>query len=223
VRVLAPTLTLRPASATTPPSSTVTPATTAAPATTAPAAAAEPSTATPPGTTAIPPSACTSSGTHSYSGDGIAFAYPSCWEAATYNEPNSFDSYLIDLSSQPLHDPCQTINSPGGGQESECSWPVEQLRPAGIVVVWGQGNMPGWTIAKQPRKAVTVAGQPAREQVSGPGNCSSIVGDEEIDVSIQDPTIDNGFYFMSACLREPDLATMEAQVHQMLNTATING
>lgn len=239
VEMLAPPMTTQPTVATQPSTTGPSPATTVK---AAPPPVRPPASTTPAGTSAAgatrnraaastlprpvrstpPPAPCTSSGQGAFSGSGISFTYPACWGSAEYQEPSSFDTYLVDLAAQAMHDPCQAVSS-GASQGTECGWPVDQLDPAGIVLMWGTGGMPGWSLDQSPGTPRTIGGHPAREQISTPGNCTDIHGDESIDVVIQRSSADHTFYFMNACIRGPGDGLMADQVERMLGAVSITG
>jgi len=149
-----------------------------------------------------------------YDGNGLRFDYPSCWTPVHNVEVSSFSSSLVDLSNEPMQDPCTTTAS-----SSECGWPLTKLAPYGVLIRWSSNGFPGWSLQQAPGTALTVGGLPAREQVSQPGTCGSIGADETIAVDAADTTAFN-YYAMTACLRGPDLAQPASQVQQMLTSTT---
>jgi hypothetical protein len=155
-----------------------------------------------------------------YNGEGVRFKHPSCWTATSFAEVSSFSDSLVDLSNQPMHDPCTRTTSPsGGGLETECGWPLTSLDPGGILVRWSSDGSPTWRIENQPGTSLTVAGRPAREQITEPGDCGSIGADETISVEVE-RTVQDNFYEMMACFQGPDLKETASQVQEMIDSTT---
>ena len=141
--------------------------------------------------------------------DRVTFAYPSVWETHQYLEDqSSFSLSVVFVASQALHDPCTTTHStpPGPVESRVCvGYAVDRLDPDGVYLVWsrvGAPRIPGQSV-KHPGSPITVGGQPGIIDVQRPGTCSSIGGDESIDL-IVDPDASNN-WIMQACLRGPDL------------------
>jgi len=149
-----------------------------------------------------------------YDGNGLRFDYPTCWTAAHNVEVSTFSTSIIDLSNEPMHDPCTTTAS-----STVCGWPLTKLAADGVLVRWSSNGKPGWRLQQDPGTSLTVGGLAARKQVSQPGDCGSIGADETIAVEAARSALYN-YYAMTACLRGPDLTQAASQVQQMLTSTT---
>jgi hypothetical protein len=156
-----------------------------------------------------------------YERNGLRFDRPPCWTATSFAERTAFSNSLVDLSNQPLRDPCTQTTSPSeGGPATDCTWPVTNLLPGGVWVHWSSNGSPTWKLENQPGTSLTVAGLPAREQITKPGTCGPIGADETITVEVGEPIQDN-FYEMMACLRGPELNNTARQVQAMVDSTTV--
>jgi len=162
-----------------------------------------------------PASTCDSPSTWAiYDGNGLRFDYPTCWTPVHNDEVSTFSTSLVDLSNEPMQDPCTTTAS-----SSECGWPLTNLVTDGVLVRWSSNGTLGWSLQQDPGTSLTVGGLAAREEVSQPGDCGSIGADETIAVEAARTAPDN-YYAMTACLRGPDLTQTASQVQQMLTSTT---
>jgi hypothetical protein len=156
-----------------------------------------------------------------YQGEGLRFVHPPCWRAVHYRQMSSFSSSLVDLSNQPMHDPCRTTTT-SSGKLTVCREPVTRLAPDGILVLWSTNGAPRWRLDRQPGTPLTVGGRPAREFIAGPGSfCTTIGADESIAVAVAQTVPDN-YYAMTACLRGPDLAAAVSEVKAMIASTTFS-
>jgi hypothetical protein len=71
------------------------------------------------------------SNTTVYDGNGLRFERPTCWTPVHNNEVSTFSSSLVDLSNEPMQDPCMTTR-----YSSACGWPLTNL-----VTRWGPGSL----------------------------------------------------------------------------------
>lgn len=99
-----------------------------------------------------------------------------------------------------------------------CHWPLRALAPDGALVEWATTRI----LVPRPRdgQPITMNGRTEQLSIQRTG-CEAIGGDEAIKVWVPVPgpsaTLSNIEVF--ACLRGPDLATTEAQVRRMLESA----
>ncbi len=134
-----------------------------------------------------------------YRGHGIVFRYPADWRYRRRGFYSHMTSPVVDLASQPTRNPCT---------EHGCGFPVRRLRPGAVVVMWDQG---GGLILPSQRPAVGVHLRVL------PRGCRALGGDEELAAQV---VLRGGrVYEAEACLRGPDLAMHEREVHAMLASA----
>lgn len=138
-----------------------------------------------------------------YTGSSIAFSYPAAWR---YHEPGwvgSIAHNFMDLSAQPMGDPCHTH-----GNETDCGLPVRKLRPNGVIVVWVADLLHTPAYRPLPARRVTV---------SRPGSCRRVGGTETMSGHLV--TRARVAFMVTACLRGPHLAANEAAVRAMVASA----
>jgi hypothetical protein len=141
----------------------------------------------------------------------VEFQYPTGWAAAQPNVPATLHVHpMIYLSVQPTRNPCRTT-----GAETSCGWPIARLRPGGVLVVWENRGYPGWSLQSTPGAPIRVGGRRAHRQVSRPGACAEIGGDETVQVAIERPLAGN-WTAVTACLRKPNLAAGERELGGVL-------
>lgn len=138
--------------------------------------------------------------------------YPSGWQVARYDVPNSFYQAIAFLGPQPMPDPC--IRS---GSSGTCSnWPPVQLPPNGIVVGLWSDSTPGWSFDPTVGQSVSIGGHTATLEVRAPDDgCKAVGGDEEVVVMIP-MTVKWNWWELDACLRGPDHTFGEGLVREML-------
>jgi hypothetical protein len=161
----------------------------------------------------------TSSRWPTYNGEDVRFRYPPCWRPVRSHDTSSFTSSLVDLSTQPIADPCKSTVV-GASKTTKCGFPITHLQPEGVLVRWTSNTFPGWTLAKVHGRALSIGGRPAREQVSRPGLCHSIGAAETITVNISRRAA-GSYYQMMACLATPSLSEAAGRVQSMLTTTVL--
>lgn len=87
----------------------------------------------------------------SFSDSYLKFYYPTCWNAVSYSEFETFSTPVVDLSNQVTHNPCKTV-----GIRTSCGWPVAELAPAHVLVLWAANGEPGWTLNRAAGATTTV-------------------------------------------------------------------
>ena len=149
----------------------------------------------------------------------VRFDYPSGWSAKTYQESSSFSAAIVFLSNRELHVPCVKHNT-AGGYSVTCTPPLSHLGYDGVYVQWSVNGFPGWTLANQRGRPISVSGRPARESVvSSHPDC---MGDSQQDIDVVIArTVAYNFYRMFACLSGPDLSREHSEVQAMLSSTKI--
>jgi hypothetical protein len=144
-----------------------------------------------------------------YSSSYVTFDYPAGWKALRFRRPLELHSFpLVYLSTQAIHSPCSTK-----GNATTCGWPLERLRPGGVLAVWQLPYAPPCPGCTGPTGTpVKVGGRRATRKVTAGGACRAIGADRTIDVMVK-----NSVEFM-ACLRGPNLAQNERRVDALLKS-----
>jgi hypothetical protein len=141
----------------------------------------------------------------------VRFRHPAAWAAAEPKASALHFHPMLYLGVQPTRNPCATTTN-----EVRCGWPVSELRPGGVLVVWENRGYPGWTLASARGASTHVGGRAARRLVSRPGACAAIGADETVQVAIKRPGMDGNWTAITACLRAPKLAANERQLDALL-------
>jgi hypothetical protein len=152
--------------------------------------------------------------TRAYSSAGVAFHYPAAWQVSpkAWRWTSTFSSLVTYLSTQPMRDPCTTTST-----ETTCAPPLGALVPGAILVTWTRESTPGWTLAKQAGHRTTLAGRPAKIEVSRPGSCHYLGASETVTAQIALAAKSSSIR-MQACLKGSTAAAMETRVRTMLAT-----
>jgi hypothetical protein len=150
---------------------------------------------------------------------GLMFSYPAVWQAATWNDDVSNNSWMIvALSTTEQHDPCVSSLTIGGSMvQSICHQPVVALPPGRMLVTWTEHGLRNW---HEPVMTTLVGGRRASETQAMESWCKGLGGTATITVVIPRSLADN-WYEMDACLRGPGLPASEAQVAAMLRSVQI--
>jgi len=149
--------------------------------------------------------------------DFVSFRYPAPWTTSVWKEQVPHFQPMVYVSSQATHDPCRTSAS-GRSTTVACDWPVTRLSRGGVLVKWENKGFPGMSVARFPGLADRVDGRLAKVSIARPGSCRSVGADETMTISIARPLAAN-WTEVSACLRGPNLAAHEAQIHALLSSA----
>lgn len=141
--------------------------------------------------------------------------YPSCWTRRSYVEESMMSNVIAFLSNQPTHRPCTTTHS-GTDTTVRCGYPVTALKNGGVLVMFINGGMPGWSIAKATGERLVVDHRVTRETVTHhpPG---SIHATEEVSIYIEAATSDN-YYELTAFFRGPGVADDQRLLENMLKS-----
>lgn len=182
-----------------------------------------PDTATPPSPATTPTADATRRGALiDASAAGWSFERPQNWVRWLPNEHDPMTSGpMIYLSTDPLLRSCAVLpdyspNPPDSGGYA-CSWPLASLSPGGVFVEWMNERL----LAPMPTdgEPIEVNGAPTYLQIEQPGACGEIGADETMSLLIRmgQPTPLSNVALI-ACLRGPDLATLEQQVRDLLTS-----
>lgn len=154
-----------------------------------------------------------------FTGSGLMFRYPADWQAATWTDDVSENSWMIvALSTTRQQDPCDSSLTLGLSKiNTVCQQPVVALPPGRVLVTWSEHGLRNW---HKPLATMLVSGRLATETNSMAGWCKSLGGTETITVVIPRSLADN-WYEMDACLRGPGLTNSETQIAAMLSSVQI--
>jgi hypothetical protein len=141
--------------------------------------------------------------------------FPSCWTLHNYVEESMMSNVMAFLSNQPTHPPCVTTGA-ATKTTVRCGYPIKSLRNGGVLVIFINGGMPGWTIANQTGKRLVVDHHVTRETVT-PHPRGSLHATEEISIFISANVPDN-YYELTAFFRNPGVAEDQRLLEKMLNS-----
>lgn len=90
--------------------------------------------------------------------DGLAFDYPSTWNAATFDMSSSFQHWWVWLSTETMADPCDRVST-SEMISIDCErWPVAStLRENGVLLSWSSNGFPGWAFRPRSRSTLPTA------------------------------------------------------------------
>jgi hypothetical protein len=135
------------------------------------------------------------------------------------------DGPLVYLSTDPLLPTCATTPqaspNPADAQGRACDWPLGDLAPNGVLVIWHTTRL--LRALPSAGDAIEVNGATGRLQTAKPGSCAAVGADEMLYVlvPIGHPKPWSNIDVL-ACLRGPDLAGAEAKVRAMLASAKVS-
>jgi hypothetical protein len=145
-----------------------------------------------------------------YSNSSLSFSHPVAWKAYPFRWAGGLHFRpMVYLSTQPVQDPCST-----SGNTISCGFPVKQLEPGGVLVIWNASSPPA--TALDSGAEVRVGGRPARRVNTAGGICRRIGADRTIDVLIATRPLPSTLTEFTACLRGPGLAQEEKSVDALL-------
>jgi len=150
-----------------------------------------------------------------YSSSLVSFSHPAAWKAYAPRPSGLHFNPLVYLSTQPVHDPCSTE-----GKTTTCRFPVDRLKPGGVLVSWLYNGPPALGLG--PGKRIQVGGRPARIVETTGGICRRIGADRTIDVLVAVQPLPSALVEFTACLRGPGLAQDESDVTELLASTTFS-
>ena len=182
------------------------------------AACSSTDTATPPATTAP-----TDADTLAHFDNGaVSFDYPAAWTLQDVNDmASAFSTPIAYLSPMTLQDPCVTTEVSTGSQIT-CGFPVEQLDEGAVLVSWASTRFPqavGSPPSGLETPNTTIAGKLARVQYDEPGTCAPIGADQTV-LAVVDAG-NGGTFEMTACVKDPSRAEVDASITQMLQSVSV--
>jgi hypothetical protein len=141
-----------------------------------------------------------------YSGSYLSFTHPPAWTASAPRGSSELHFHpIVYLSTQPVHAPC-TVH----GNETDCDWPVDHLRPRGMLALW---QFP-YSLGFVPRgKRMQVGGSPAWRTDQAGGACRRIGADRTTEVDVK---VGQNLVSLTACLRRPGLEQSEKSLDALL-------
>ena len=149
-----------------------------------------------------------------YSSAPLSFSYPAAWTAYPYRGRGELHFQpVVYLSTQPVHEPCSTQ-----GNETTCGFPVDHLKPGGVLVAWQASGMPAMGLP--PGSRIRVGGRPATFADTAGGICRKIGADRTISAVVETSPPPAAFTYLTACLRGPGVAANERSVKALLASTT---
>jgi len=143
----------------------------------------------------------------------LAFRYPTGWKPYQFDTSRTLHFHpMVYVGTQPGRNPCRQTQ-----METVCGWPVDRLRPNGVLIAWENRGWPGWSLASVTGKALKVGGRAGKISTARPGACSTIGADETVEVAIERP-LQNNWTAFTACLRGPNLRVSERAVTALLTS-----
>ena len=152
-----------------------------------------------------------------FSGSGVAFAYPSNWNAAHFEIASSHVQAIVFLSTETLSDPCVRTANSGG-----CGSPVSALRQNGVLVDWAHRDFFGWTLEDADGSLTEIGGRRARVDWTAAvsENCARLGGGGELVATTEIPAAPDNWMEMRACVVGPAYDINRGQLEAMLASVT---
>ena len=150
---------------------------------------------------------------------GVTITYPASWHAVQPSSQPTIGVNLVDLSNQPLHDPCTSTITPSG-LTTACAFPLARLESDSVLMRWSLAEEPGLPegsafLDSQPGKSFTVGGQPGKLATRPPTHdeCGGLGASRVMAAAVV-----NGAdrYVMTACITGPSVRTVAAQIRGVL-------
>jgi hypothetical protein len=158
--------------------------------------------------------------TKGYASPGaLSFDYPATWHARTYAmPPATFSTWLVWLSPEPMHPPCVTRHGTHNTTIT-CTDPLSRLRPDSSLAYWTSNGAPGWRFGQQHGIPITVGGRDGKWLAQTDTTQAPRLRETEIvTVVVPRPVGSDSWYQLTAFLRGPDTARLEAQIKAMLRS-----
>lgn len=163
--------------------------------------------------------------TSRFSSAGLSFDYPATWHARTFSMPPApFSSWLVWLSPQPMHPPCITRHGTHNTTIT-CVDPISHLRPNSSLADWTTNTDPAGRFRPAGGVPITVDGRRGTwlVQTRGSAQAPNLSETEVITVVIPTPGAGDSWYQLTAFLRGPDTAGLEAQLKTLLRSVRWHG
>lgn len=161
----------------------------------------------------------------SISNNGVSLRHPPQWRFYPFVVAGSMVTITGYLSTEVLHDPCNTTTANGAFQVS-CGTPLRRLGPNGVLITLGGPDGPVTQSATTVRANSQVAGQPAVVTRGAAGeSCRLIGGSYEIHVLARDRLTGaaNRRVQLDACLSGPDTQTAQRAFDTLVTTIAYTG
>ncbi len=157
-----------------------------------------------------------------YRHGGVSFSYPSAWKHVSWCWAGTMNRPLVVLTTARTAPTCN---------DKTPFPPVQHLGRNGVSVWWAQVGRPGmkWLSMVKGSPTTRVGGQPARAATFIPTSqewratgCKEAGGNFALVTQVRPTDLPNTFYWMTACLRGPHLASSKAAVRKLLASASFS-
>jgi hypothetical protein len=138
-----------------------------------------------------------------FRGGDVSFRYPAAWRHHRPGVLSHLDSGIVDLSTQRLRNPCRS-----NGHGHVCKWPLQRLRPGGVLVTWSHADEQSSEPSLVPRSSVAITQR---------GVCRAIGGDATLTARVV--TRRRRPFFVIACMRGTDMPADLGEIRAMLASA----
>jgi hypothetical protein len=131
--------------------------------------------------------------------------------------PAPFTTWIVWLSSQPIHPPCVTRHGTHNTTVT-CAEPISRLRPDSILADWTSNTALG-EFRSGPGRPITVGGRHGIWRVqSGSAGAPDIGETEVITVTVPIPHSRDSWDQLTAMLRRPNVPGLTARLETMLES-----
>lgn len=157
-----------------------------------------------------------------FDSDGLAFDYPSTWNAATFDIPSNFKHWWVWLSTEPMADPCDRVStSDMTSITCDRSPVVGRLREGGVLLDWSSNGWLSWQFDANAGDPIQVGGREATLEVNAADtDCTAIAGRTQVRVVVP-AGVPNNWSQLDACIAGPFDGAVNAQIMAMLASADL--
>jgi hypothetical protein len=157
-----------------------------------------------------------------FDSDGVAFDYPSTWNAATFDMPSSFNHWWVWLSTETMADPCDRVsNSEMTSINCERSPVVGKLRPNGLLLDWVSNGWLGWSFNANAGEPITVDGVGGTlEVLAADSDCLALNGATQIRVIVPHE-VPHNWTDLDGCINGQFEGAVRDQIMAMLASADL--
>jgi len=155
-------------------------------------------------------------GLRTFDEDGLVFAYPVAWREFHHPYFSTMSNSIADLATVDVPEPCATSRVSGGTQLT-CSDRFHLVPDSLVLHVMGNGNPAFDILRNHPADATPLAigGLPAYVEQTAPLD-PAVGADASLTWTLSRPGFVDNFYTLTALMRGPHLAPIEAQLQALV-------